>query len=158
MAIPRGCKVKMRVIVVSTLALILLGGCASAKYIPKLDEEIYGTWTNEKQQGPQKCVMFAGGFKFYYVATTNDLFEEGTQVIEAKWTDYLGNVWYKMFATLTAGPAKGYKAQSLQKVSKSGTELEVAYNTFLTKFDPKNYPTKIDPKSVHYLSFRRAGN
>ena len=38
-------------IVLSLLALLLLGGCGPAKYAPKANEELYGTWINKSYSG-----------------------------------------------------------------------------------------------------------
>jgi hypothetical protein len=49
------------------LALILLWGCAARKYIPAPNEELYGTWTNEKGTY-QKTDTCAGGWKNFALA------------------------------------------------------------------------------------------
>lgn len=50
------------------LSLILLEGCGQGKYRPKLNEELYGTWTNESYGivtaatfMPQKEIIDASG-------------------------------------------------------------------------------------------------
>jgi hypothetical protein len=147
-------KMKRRRLVVFALVLILLGGCAPGKYIPKPNEELYGTWINEKAV-PQRVVIFAGGFKQYYqIADTVPTYSEGTLEIENKWQDAQGNIWYKSLATDLPG---GEKFQTLVKISKSATVYERVYAEVF-EFSPKNYPTRIDPKSGTYDIFFRSAN
>ena len=143
----------MRLFVLSVLTLILLGGCAPRKYIPRLNEELYGTWTNEKGY-PQRVVLFAGGFKQYSRMTdTVPTYSAGTEEIESKWQDAEGNIWYRLYVTDLPG---GEKFQTLAKISKSGTVYERVYNE-VAEFSPKSFPAKIDPKSGTYgIWFRSA--
>jgi hypothetical protein len=143
------------------LSLVLLGGCAPRKYVPKAYEECYGTWINEKGF-PQKVVIFAGGWGNYVrIADTVATYNEGPEEIEAKWIDSEGNVWYKFFGTITAGQGAGEKFQTLARISKSGTVYE-RVAAMVAEFSPKNYPTKIDPNSgnsgYYYNYFTRSGN
>jgi hypothetical protein len=145
--------VKKRIVVVFALVLILLGGCAPGKYIPKASEECYGTWINEKGY-PQKVVLFAGGFKQYVnIADTVATYSEGTNEMENKWQDAEGNIWYRFLVTDLPG---GEKFQALGRVSNSGKVYERVYAQ-VAEFNPKNYPTRIDPKSYTYsIWFRSA--
>ena len=82
--------------------------------------------------------------------------EEGTLQIEDKSTDSDGNVWYKIFGTITKGYFKGDKYQQLTKISQSGNVSETVLE-FIGKhdFDPARYPTKVDPKAPTYsISYR----
>ena len=73
------------------LSMIPIGVIAQDKYVPKANEESYGTWTNEKGT-PQKAVIFAGGFMNYMlISDTTPTYNEGTQQIESKWQDAEGN-------------------------------------------------------------------
>ena len=145
---------KRRIVVVFALVLILLGGCAPGKYIPKANEECYGTWINEKGY-PQKCVLFAGGFKQYVrIADVVPTYSEGTEEIENKWQDAEGNVWYKLLVT---DLPVGEKFQTSAKFSNSGKVYERVYAQVL-EFSLKSYPTRIDPKSGTYSIFFRSAD
>jgi hypothetical protein len=148
--------------------MIVLKTNAQDKYVPKANEELYGTWTNENASTmqPQKSINFPGGYKAYEKITDTSPFEEGTEQIAEKWTDSEGNVWYKIINVITlgivpSGPYKGYdykgwKIQCLQKVSNSGTVREWTW-VQVPAFDPSLYPTKIDPTdSQHYAIVYRA--
>ena len=152
------------------LVMILLGGyCYGQNYVPKADEVLYGTWTNDNTNSAQmgeRSVTFPGGYKNYFGLSPNTFFEQGTEQLIEKWTDSEGNVWYKSQATTTYGivPSgvykgydyKGWKFQCLQKFSKSGTVRELMA-VHVPEFDPNLYPTKIDPTDIeHYKIFYRA--
>ena len=144
---------KRRIVVVFALVLILLGGCAPGKYIPNPNEELYGTWTNEKA-APQRIVIFAGGFKQYtLMSDTVPTWSQGTNEIASKWQDAAGDIWYKIYVTDMPG---GEKFQTLAKISKSGTVFEHVYAE-VAEFNPKNFPTKVTPNSATYtMHFRSA--
>lgn len=74
--------------------------------------------------------------------------------IDGKWTDSDENFWYKTFNTITFGTYKGTKVQVLHKISQSGTVKESVFIT-VGEFDPKLYPTEIDPKDDSYQIFYR---
>ncbi|MGD0726410.1 MAG: hypothetical protein ABSB63_12710 [Spirochaetia bacterium] len=135
------------------LALTLLGGCGAGKYVPKPNEEVYGTWIN-KSISPQKEVDTPDGWKQYGLISDPNPESEGTGQITSKWTDSEGNVWYKTLGTVTAGNYKGSKFQTLTKLSKSGTVKESVSLT-VEEFDSSGYPTKIDPKEMLYSLYYR---
>src|SRR5208283_230530 len=99
------------------LALSILGGCATGEYIPKPNEELYGTWINEQNGGniflPQGVVFTADGYKLYCSLSDSNPCEVGTSWIDSKWTDSEGNIWYRTFGTNTAGVYKGDSWQEL---------------------------------------------
>ena len=145
---------KKRVFLVFTLVLIVLGGCAPKKYIPKPNEEFYGTWTNEKAV-PQRVVIFAGGFKQYNrIGDTVPTYSEGIFKIQSRWQDVEGNIWYKLYGTDLPG---GEKFQSLVKLSKSATVYERVHN-FVAEFNPKSFPTKITTDYGTYDIFFRSAD
>jgi hypothetical protein len=164
---------KTRMVFLGTLVILLsiipFGAYAQEKYVPKENEELYGTWTNQSANSaqPQKTVNFDGGYKDYEkISDTINPYEEGTEQIVEKWTDSEGNIWYKTLTTVTfgitpSGPYKGYdykgwKFQSLEKLSKSGSVREVM-SVRVSDFSPKLYPRKIDPDG-DYMRFYRAEN
>ena len=145
---------KKRVFILFALVPILLGACAPGKYVPKPNEECYGTWINEKGY-PQRMVLFAGGFKQYTLkADAVPTYSKGTLEIESKWQDAGGNIWYK-FHVIDMPEAE--KFQCLCKISKFGTVLERVYNE-VAEFNPKNFPTIIDPNGGTYSIFFRSAD
>lgn len=137
------------------LALLMVSSCAPRKYVPKANEELYGTWINDRM-ATQKTVIFSGGFKDYLRISDTDPYEEGTEQIDTTWKDSNGTVWYKAFGTYTSGGEHpGLKYQWTRKISKSGTILEFMLNP-VVEFDPKKYPTELDPNNVYYCIYHRA--
>ena len=154
---------KTRIMLLSSLLLVYLlplAGYAQDKYVPKANEELYGTWTNEESLGnvyfPQKVVNFPNKYESYSKMSDADPVEVSTLGIGSKWTDTEGNIWYKTFGTVTAGAGEGCHWQELDKLSKSGTVWERVYTVIYgVDFDPKYYPTKIDPARQYYGIFYR---
>ena len=166
MPIPsRRYKVKKRTIVAIVFAVLLAASAYaqttdSAKYVPKPNEECYGTWINEKSinQGHiQKKVSTPDGNKDYLNVSDSAPIFEDEQQIYAKWTDSEGNIWYKTFGTVVAGAYKGTKWQELDKLSHSATVWEYVF-TIVPEFDPEYYPTKVDSQEMLYRIFYRVGN
>ena len=140
------------------LSMIPLVVLAQGKYVAKPNEEVYGTWINEKTINSfhmQKTVSTPNAWKDFTEVKDIVPHDEGTTRIDEKWTDSEGNVWYKTFNTITKGTWKGYKNQALQKISQSGTVMEMVFIS-VGEFDPKLYPTTVDPKDDNYRIFYRA--
>ena len=138
---------------VSLLVLFLIGGCGQGKYTPKSNEELYGTWINEKTAAK---IVFSpdGTFGDYSLRSAITPHKGGKYKISRKWTDSGGSVYYEVLATFTFDKAKwdiGTTLRNLEKVSKSGTVLEWnwAYAT-------SDFPKAIDPKGNNYLIYYRA--
>jgi len=130
-------------------------------YVPKPNEELYGTWTNTTEVGkmatrvPQKEIHSPGEVQTFERLSDKAPSWEATEQIDTKWTDSDGNVWYKTFGTITLGWMKGYKSQKLIKISKSGTMLE-AVETEVAELDSSLYPSRItDSNDVDYYIFYR---
>lgn len=154
-------------VLLSFLTLILLGSCGAGKYVPKANEEIYGTWINEKYgtidsttptYSPQKEIIDASGYTAYLLISGNPT-EKGPETIVSKWTDSEGNIWYKTFGTASVSNPRVeggvLRLQSLQKLSKSATVRECMF-FWHSKSVPDNYPTRIDITSDQYRVFYRA--
>jgi hypothetical protein len=140
---------------VMLLSMIPLGANAQDKYVPKENEELYGTWTNEQNGkgffNPQKEIVSPGELKMYHDISDPVPYAESTMGIESKWTDSEGNIWYKTFGTDTAGPNKGDRWQELDKFSKSGKVWERVFSLLGTaEFKSSYFPIKIDPKAQYY--------
>jgi hypothetical protein len=134
--------------------LVLLGGCGPGKYVAKANEELYGTWVSEGSY-PQKSVDFAGGYKDFRLLSDAAPISEGTLDIMAKWKDGEGNVWYRIFGTVTIGGHAGTKYQFLCRISKSGKTRESVNIWPVTSYDPKRFPSDINPKDETYRSLNR---
>ena len=118
------------------------------KYVPKPNEELYGTWINESIRY-QKLVVFAGGFKEYLSVADAEQDWETTEQISAKWKDGDGNIWYKTFDLYTIGQLKGTKMQYLWKIS-SGSQIE-RRGEAVKDFNEKSFP--IDLRSDHLTDY-----
>jgi len=143
------------------LGLTLVASWNPGNYIPTQDEEIYGTWTNDRTYnliGFQKTIISADGWKNYPNISDRAPWEEGTSQIDSKWTDDEGNIWYKIFGVANGGHVKGAKFQNLTKLSKSATVLEVVARPTVAEFDSTNYPARIDPGDPNYAIYYRASN
>lgn len=147
----------LRGVLIGFLVLALLVGCASGKYVPRADEELYGTWVNEETKNRdqiQKQVHEAGGWKEYAKVSSTRPVDEGTSRIDKKWTDGQGNIWYAVFSSQTTGPAAGNDFQVLYRISKSATVLEYVWKAS-PQSDTITYPSTIDPASDSYHVFYR---
>ena len=141
------------VVLMSLLSLILLGGCAQPN-----KQLYYGTWTNEHGHFQKTVRTSDGVVKDYYLLSDTTPVQEVKEQIISCWSDSEGNVWFKTEATITAGPNKNTmpKVQTLQKISKSGTFLEMMWSGVMD-FNPKSFPTKIDTTDPYrYWTFNRA--
>jgi hypothetical protein len=137
------------------LSMIQVGGWAQENFVPKGDEELYGTWANEKNNVDvfhgQKVVVAADGMDIYCRVSDPAPGMEVSWEISSKWTDSEGNVWYKTLGTSTGGVYKGANWQALEKINKSGTVWERAVNYLeLGRFNPAFYPRTIDPNGTYY--------
>lgn len=157
---------KTRIMIGLVVSLLtLLASCGSGKYVPKANEELYGTWINKNYSGhydflndvhAQKEVIDSNG---YHVFRFVDDFAEyfvGAETITSKWTDSEGNIWYK---THKGGWSQNEIKTSvvphfLYKLSKSATVRESVY-AIRDTYTPSAFPTKIDSKDPSYLVYDR---
>ena len=130
------------------VALVLLAGCGPGKYVPKANEEIYGTWINEGIRY-QKLVLSAGADKEYFNVADAEPDMQATEQISTKWIDGDGNIWYKTFELFTSGHLKGTKMQYLWKIS-NGSQMELT-GVSVKEFNEKNFPLALnsEPLSDH---------
>ena len=152
-----------KVLLVSAGFVLLVSAAlfAQDKYVSKPNEELYGTWTNSQHDPTwqvQKEVVSADGYKDYAKTIDTVPLQESTLHIDGKWTDSEGNIWYKLYGTLTSGPYAGYNWQTLEKLSKSGTVRETQRST-AAQYDPAWYPTELKPDDQFYsISYRAGGS
>jgi hypothetical protein len=139
------------------LALIQGTTWAQEKYTPSENEELFGTWTNEKMFPPQLVENPNGTFEEHFPIDNPKAFKGGTIEIVKKWTGSDGSIYYYSFDTTTFGADKGRKVKALWKISELGKVLEVVRRvTGWSEFDPKGMPTEIDPKDSFYQIFARS--
>jgi len=158
-------KIAMTVLGATTiLSIILLGGCGPAKYTPKANEELYGSWINKSYSGaytpsdnhPQKEVIDSNGYHVFRIVDDAAQYFVGTETITSKWTDSEGNIWYKTYkGAWSNNQGKSEVPHFLYKLSKSATVRESVY-TIRDTYAPNAFPTKIDPKDPSYLVYTRA--
>lgn len=146
----------MKKVCLTITVLILLTGTGFSQnsYVAKVDEEIYGTWTNATMQ-MQKNISYMGGSKDFFLADGTEPFVESKAELANKWTDADGNVWYQRYGTIVAGAYQGTKWQSLERISKSGSVREWV-SKVVASFAPENYPQAIDPKDRDYRIYYRS--
>jgi hypothetical protein len=135
------------------LSAILLAGCAQPN-----KQLYYGTWTSENGTYKKSIHKPDGAIENYFSADDAVPVEKARGEIVKCWLDSEGNTWFQTEGTIIEGPHKNSapKVQTLEKISKSGSFLEVMVNG-VVEFNPKSFPTKIDPTNPLYMSFNRAG-
>jgi hypothetical protein len=156
---------KLAVLFASLVILFVVfeaSGFGQEKYTPKPNEEIYGTWVNEEMNPPKTVNNPDGTFADYFPASYSKPYEGGNKEIVKKWADSEGSVYYDTYETFTFGAGMvGTKSQCLNKVSKSGTVLEMMW-VLVSEFGPDKFPSTLDTKSGNsfntqgYLIFYRA--
>jgi hypothetical protein len=119
-------------------------------YVPRTNEELYGTWVNTTYTGmsyAQKLVMYDFGAYEWYSKETDEFFTTGTYIIVDRWTDPEGNIWYKEYIR---GKNELYAIFELDRISKAGTvwEYVIAYDDF-----PK--PDNMNSKNPYYRIYYR---
>ena len=139
-------------LLVSVLAVVV-SACAQPN-----KQLYYGTWRTEKGQY-QRVVHTPDGLVANHrqVSDATPTERASVQIVRC-WSDSEGNVWFKTQGTILEGPHKNTvpKIQTLEKISKSGTFLEVMLRG-VVDFSPKSFPIKIDPNDPYlYMSFVRA--
>ena len=125
-----------------------------------MNEELYGTWTNENtgsSDNIQKQVYGSGEWKDYHTVADSVPVDQGTLEIDRKWTDASGNIWYRSYRIIKMGPAVGSEFTMLSKLSKSAAVLEYVYK-HSWPYAPVTYPTQIDTTSDTYHIFYRVVN
>ncbi len=149
---------------VCLLVLVLLGGCGPAKYTPKANEELYGTWINKSYSGqydhddihPQKEVIDSNGYHVFRLVDDFAQYFVGVETITSKRTDSEGNIWYQTFKSAwSENETKSVVPHFLYKLSKSATVRESVY-AIRDTYTPSAFPIKIDPKDPSYLVYTRA--
>jgi len=114
-------------------------------YVPKRNEEIYGTWVNAKYDGisyEQKIVYYYWGYgEFFRTLTNENLASKFGFTIIDKWSDSEGNIWYKTYEISDNDYSVYF---TLNKISKDATVLE-----YVDKLG--DYPAEADLNTNNYL-------
>src|SRR5208337_1615297 len=122
-------------------------GFGQEKYSPQPNEQLYGTWVNEQMNPPKTVNNPDGTFADYFPASYSKPYAGGNKEIVKELTDSESSVYYDTYETFTFGAGiVGMKSQSLYKVSKSGTMLEVMW-ILVNEFGPDKFPSTLDAKS-----------
>jgi hypothetical protein len=117
-------------------------------YVPKDDEEIYGTWVNADYSvgtsGVRLVIGSDGKFAEYGTETSTRPEWSGTFNLTEKWTDSSGeSIWYKAVFSVDQTQTIYY---FLIRISDSGTVIE-------SEFRSITYPTKIDPNDLRSTNY-----
>ena len=134
------------------VALMVFFGNALAgekAYVPKDNEELYGTWVNMdyKTADPSQKLTYKSDGTIYssiYAESRMLLWKTKFQ-ITAKWKDSEGNIWYKGHWVVVDTGEEGY---SLYKISNSGKTCEYI-------FAHNECPTKVDTEHRNYRIYYR---
>ncbi len=116
-------------------------------YIPKSNEEIYGTWINEDMI-TQKLIYYYWGYgEIYREVSSETPAVKLTFTIVEKWSDSEGNVWYKTFKRYDVAMGTVF---CITKISNNGTVYESVYNV-------DGFPTKdeLNVDHFYYLIYNR---
>ena len=136
------------------LVLVAFSGNALAEekaYVPKQDEELYGTWVNpdyNTETSPAKTLLNPDGTSLSYWKEESTLVAtRGNFSITDKWSDSAGNVWYKITYTWKMG---GYSetGYELARISNSGKTYEYVSSR-------AEYPKELSPKHPSYSIYHR---
>jgi hypothetical protein len=116
-------------------------------YIPKSNEEIYGTWINEDITFQKRIYYYWGYAEEYREVSSESPAYKITFTIVEKWTDPKGNVWYKIFKLYSVAIGTEF---CLTKISNNGTIYESVYSV-------GEFPSKDDLNGDHpnYLIYYR---
>ena len=132
------------ILILVLAVLIIAGSCATQKqaHIPKLNEELYGTWINTDYD-EQKFIHYDWGYyELFFLVTDQTANIRGTFYIMDKWVGSDGNLWYKVTGQFKGTPNMRFY---LVKINENeGTREEV--------WDYKDFPSESDltPEHVQY--------
>jgi hypothetical protein len=130
------------------LAAVLLASCATShpRGLARVEDPLYGTWVNEEIVG-SKVVYNPDGKGLVYNRGATEPFEEHRFSIEEKWTDEIGNTYYKVLAKRSSYPYNESKASKwyiLHRINAAGDTLESVSS-------PSEYPTEVSKLGGKYF-------
>ena len=131
------------------LALTMTYAEEEKAYVPKDNEEIYGTWINEDYPGglfgAQKMTIHPDRTYEVFAKTTDTTSRwGGTMTIIDKWTDSEGSIWYKTHRKSISGRFW----YGLDKISSSGSIYEYVQSHV-------DHPTEMDTGHYRYRIYYR---
>ena len=140
-------------IVILVLAvLIIAGSCATQKqvYIPKSNEELYGTWVNTDYgiKRSQKLINYTWGYtESFWLVTDQYVNHPCTFYIMDKWSGSEGIIWYKVTLQIKGNPSVRLY---LVKINEKEGSREQVWNY-------KDFPSESDltPEHVQYGIYYR---
>ncbi len=117
-------------------------------YSPKDNEELFGTWVNIEYNEEGWWVKIVFNKDETYETYDSEKSAKppylGKFVIDDKWTDTEGNVWYKFYTTYAMkGHIGGGGGYWLARIGGSGNTIEGV-------FASNEYPEQIDPNNLKY--------
>ena len=123
-------------------------------YVPKENEELYGTWINTDYPGNilgfQQVIIDPVDLSYYYkVAERLPGISPYKHTIVEKWTDSEGSIWYK-FELISDPDQQPTFYYDLARISESGTTLE-----FVEQQTYQGWPTEIDKNHANYRIYYR---
>jgi len=98
------------ILILVLVVLIIAGSCATQKqaFVPKTNEELYGTWVNTDYDGvdqEQKFINYNWGYTEYFrLVTEQNAAARSTFYIMDKWTGSEGIIWYKVTLQFRGSP------------------------------------------------------
>ena len=128
--------------------LIVAGSCATQKqaYIPKPNEELYGTWVNTDYDGveeDQKFINYNWGYtESFQLVTDQYVGLQSAFYIMDKWTGSEGIIWYKVTWQFRGSPNMRFY---LVKINDTEGSWEQVWSY-------KDFPSESDltPEHVQY--------
>ena len=137
------------ILILILAVFVIVGSSAKQKqaYIPKTNEELYGTWVNT-DYAEQKFIHHNWGYcEFFLFVTDQTANIKGTFQIRDKWVGSDGNLWYIATCQYYGTPVVKFY---LVKVDENeGIREEV--------WDYKDFPSEDDliPEQVQYVIWYR---
>ena len=139
------------ILVLVLAVLIIAGSCATQKqtYIPKTNEELYGTWVNTGYDSEeQKFINYNWGYTESFLQATDEYANlPATFHIVDKWTDSEGIIWYKVNWQFKGSPNMRFYLFKINEDEGSWEQI----------FSYKEFPSESDltPEHALYLIYYR---
>jgi hypothetical protein len=135
-------------LILVSAVLIIAGSCATQKqaFVPKTNEELYGTWVNTDYDGvdhDQKFINYNWGYtEIFGLVTDQNVGLHGAFHIMDKWTDSEGIIWYKVTWQFRGTPNMRFYLVKIDE-SKGSWENVWSYKVFPSESD-------LTPEHVQY--------
>ena len=164
----------IKILILVLLVILFPMMSAAQQYVPKENEEIYGTWVNVDYKasrqtqrtrleflmtedvseliGIKKVIFYPGGKCQLFPTTLNTAPREVEYAIASKWTDSDGSILYKQ-AWVHYFEYDG----KLHEKDRNFTTIKVnaSKQTIEFVFADADYPTEVDPEHSKYRIYYR---